>query len=1002
MASWFDSVGQSIGNFVSGRGFEDNSQRAVIDAQNEKKRREEQQRAINQPVVQQKTAPQPQLNNILSPVSFGDPLATNQIIKPVVKATPQVQAQPAKPNIFNRIINGVNNFTAQANDAFFRDNLIRGGANIVNSFATGFNQDETKKRTEEFLRSMYLSDKNGQSALARGTDKNSAAGRWGQAVGQTEGVATDFASMAIPGSAVDKAMRSVQLLQGTGKIAPVINSAIRILPGSLLSSSINASQQVGRGEKVNIPESLAIGTAADLGLPLAGKLLQKIPGVKNVGGMVNNLISKLLNKNKVAGDLIEQKLGLTVKDNVDTSFNKLEKAYEKGRITEEEYQAFNRYKKTGDIIAQKAKENTDKVVETAKQVPQSQLRPSTLLQSIEQTQSGSVPIVPKSLIKSSSPNIITPNDVAPSVRPTVDTPQVSKVEVPAITPEVTTPNNVLVSPNPTLTEISSIIENTKNPTMPKTPRSKLTPQNELPNIVQKQMDNFTGKLKVNKNGQIYQEVSHEANRNAALKNLLDNKTPEEYLANAAKTGQADNAELAILMDQVPKNSPVWGELASLKGKLSTQKGQALALLERTMRETATADQLTSRTLQKANMAGFDTDQIAAPIEQINKNFTDARDAYNALLQTKHTSKELRDAKNALDFESRKSFIDTEKLLDSVAKGKEQHDLALEIGQKANLYTLTSAGSSLLSSPATFIKNTYQGFTSPAYQATTGSLEGKISQQIGGTRIGTFDTKGFKQGLKQGYSEWKANNILRKNQLGLTKNFEVTHPIKSIRNIVGVTTDFGNIGMEAGAQAGMRSHYAKLLQDQGLTGEKLIKAVDDAVTQDKLNLHDVYIKDMNDLNGLTSNTGRNDQVASVRKTLSKWVEQTGVTKKTANTVADYIEKAIVPFVKPATVIGKKGINMATGGLSDNLIPLIQASRRGDAAAVKNAISKILSTTATTTAGVTAIGYGLHKSGVLKQDEYGGWEIENIPLSGYAGAYVVPLATGALIAQSKMVL
>ena len=67
MASWFDNAVQSIGNFVSGHGFEDNSQRSIIDAQNEKKKREEQQAVANKPVVQQQTTQQPQTpNNLLT------------------------------------------------------------------------------------------------------------------------------------------------------------------------------------------------------------------------------------------------------------------------------------------------------------------------------------------------------------------------------------------------------------------------------------------------------------------------------------------------------------------------------------------------------------------------------------------------------------------------------------------------------------------------------------------------------------------------------------------------------------------------------------------------------------------------------------------------------------------------------------------------------------------------------------------------------------------------
>ena len=46
------------------------------------------------------------------------------------------------------------------------------------------------------------------------------------------------------------------------------------LPGSLVATGIDSQQELGRGNEVNLKRSLAIGTAADLALPAAGKLLR--------------------------------------------------------------------------------------------------------------------------------------------------------------------------------------------------------------------------------------------------------------------------------------------------------------------------------------------------------------------------------------------------------------------------------------------------------------------------------------------------------------------------------------------------------------------------------------------------------------------------------------------------------------------------------------------------------------------------------------------------------
>jgi hypothetical protein len=121
---------ENIANFFQGKGWTNNAQ-----LDEEKKRRE-----------QQASIP-------TAPFSVSQPGAPQLILQKPQIQTPQPvqQAQPA-----NGFWDNVNDFTAQANDSFFRDTLTRGGANIINSFATGFNGDETKKRTEDFLRSIAV------------------------------------------------------------------------------------------------------------------------------------------------------------------------------------------------------------------------------------------------------------------------------------------------------------------------------------------------------------------------------------------------------------------------------------------------------------------------------------------------------------------------------------------------------------------------------------------------------------------------------------------------------------------------------------------------------------------------------------------------------------------------------------------------------------------------------------------------------------------------------
>jgi len=107
MASWFDSFGQSVGNFVTGHGFEDNSARSTLDAQNaEKKKRDQQaqQQATPNPIIQQPTS-QSTTPGLMGMPTIPSALPTTQTIvqQPVVqpvsqpKPTPQATMQPQTP-----------------------------------------------------------------------------------------------------------------------------------------------------------------------------------------------------------------------------------------------------------------------------------------------------------------------------------------------------------------------------------------------------------------------------------------------------------------------------------------------------------------------------------------------------------------------------------------------------------------------------------------------------------------------------------------------------------------------------------------------------------------------------------------------------------------------------------------------------------------------------------------------------------------------------------------
>jgi hypothetical protein len=841
MASWFDSVAQSLGNFVSGHGLEDNSQRAALDAENERKRkREEQQAALNRSVVQQRSTPQPQTpNNLINPAAInnpavqpatqpiiqqqtqkpvvpkltnnGLPTVPNPMIKPPVQPTRPVQVQSANPNIFQKI--GGFFGGAAKNVGNFVNDAAKNTGGMVRDFTTDPNN--VPRNVIDYITGQrnpldnatydYKHMVNGKPALVPKQPANlnesfnqSLAGTLVQKVIvdptiQGVGLLGDVAAqggglIGSIGKSPDAVAKQVNTVQ---KIRDWIHS-LKDTSGANVAGSSGADQSAGNiaagrasfGDVGNVAlTSLNTGLAASLLDPanFINPIRNIIRGIGRKGeatattdllqgaekGILETPKTPLIESTNPEVKLLTEKAGTPPSPN-----NILTSEGASGFVTKTPQQIADTEKAISGIKKIDTKLNVIRQGKTSNiEVPQvrSLMKQRNDLLSVatgEKTLTEATTIAPKEI----SPNMAVSDNMA--------TPNAADLANPGAVP-----TDGVIASNPTNADLSNIIDNTANPTATRAPKPKLTPQNEMADVTQAPVDNFTGELGVNKSGQIYQKVSQAEAKDTAMKNLLDGKTPEEYLATAQQTGEADSAELAILMQQVPKDSPVWAELASLKGKLGTQKGQALALLERTMRESATPEQLASRTLQKANTAGFDTTQIAGDISRINKGFTDARDAYNAVLSDPAaTNADIQTAKDAFYKVTKQSFTDESNVLNKIAKTKEQKNMAYQLQKKSDVYLQGIATSSLTSSPVSVMRNFAQGVGALTHQAAlTPKVEALINRLGGGSKIGSFDAAGAKVGLKTGFKNLKSEIATRNSQLGLTKN-----PVSWVKHPIGDT------------------------------------------------------------------------------------------------------------------------------------------------------------------------------------------------------------------------
>jgi len=204
---------------------------------------------------------------------FGNSSSTPQPASTAQPKTKALLAQSARDNnVGAQLVRNIGDFTAAANQGLF-GGLQKGIVNAANFVGSGFNTAEAEKRTNDFLRTTNQVMKNGNAPLTKNNNIDSTAGRIGQAVGQTEKLATDLASMVVPGAAVEKAVRGASLLSkaipSTNLIGKVGRTVVPAVTGGAVSSGIGQLQSPDQ----NVGQNFGTGAALDIGASLLGPVV---------------------------------------------------------------------------------------------------------------------------------------------------------------------------------------------------------------------------------------------------------------------------------------------------------------------------------------------------------------------------------------------------------------------------------------------------------------------------------------------------------------------------------------------------------------------------------------------------------------------------------------------------------------------------------------------------------------------------------------------------------
>lgn len=123
------------------------------------------------------------------------------------------------------------------------------------------------------------------------------AGQKGEQFGSIQKGLVDFATIAIPGSKLDKmadGTKIIKALQKGGNLSKVAGKAAAVLPGSIYGTGADYLQTKGRGDDQNLAKSAAVGTGLDVGLSLLpagiGTLIRKARGNQALDAVDDKLL----------------------------------------------------------------------------------------------------------------------------------------------------------------------------------------------------------------------------------------------------------------------------------------------------------------------------------------------------------------------------------------------------------------------------------------------------------------------------------------------------------------------------------------------------------------------------------------------------------------------------------------------------------------------------------------------------------------------------------------
>lgn len=531
----------------------------------------------------------------------------------------------------------------------------------------------------------------------------------------------------------------------------------------------------------------------------------------------------------------------------------------------------------------------------------------------------------------------------------------------------------------------------------------------------------TGEFGRGRRGNAYQKASGEAEAALGRAEMADRSVDDllEEVATKESFTPGDRRRITAAMENIakadPNNAEVRMVLKKLQTKSRTELGQALAMIPKVIRRSASADTLVNRWESKIARALDNpakmSDDALAEVMRANDNFTLARDTAARLEeQFKRTGSEAdfkawEEAHNA----ARKADIDAKFTEVSVAKrvlkgekGAHVNKVLDDLKKESDVNTMDLVTANMLSGTATGFRNTFGTELAGVENRLFANTRAKVTKALFGENVGGYNRQGARMGRKVGIVKL-GRDAARRAEIG-GKN-----PLEWAKNWSTTINSGGESSLQSQVYSRLGKYYQNEFKAQGLTGKELDMRMRHAMITDPDAMGEIYLDSAMKSSGLT---GLFEKGQTIEKAVTDYVGR--------NTDSKALQGASKLFMRMAvgfpTATGNfmyqsaKRLTMGLPSYMETGVKLAKGDKFGAAQAFDRALKESGS-------GVAVLGLGaaLGKAGMISgpypsdPEERARWEREGIsensikiggawyPIPQGAGMLGLPLMTGAAIGR-----